>query len=442
MVGTASSVRRGWRLTGATLAILALGGTAACNGGVEPSWSAPAGNSAGNPTGDTPTDGGQTQPPASAAQLKLSPGADAQGVSPVDPVTAAVTDGKLDSVSLTNADNKAVPGDFDAERKSWKNSGELGYDKTYTLKVAATGADGLRTERTQKFATVKPRNLTMPYLRANESAMLDKGTFGVGQPVIVRFDEPITDKAAAERLLSVTTSPTDVVGGWRWMNSREAHWRPKVYWPAGTKVTVKATVYGKNLGNGLYGQADKTASFTIGRSKIAIADSKTHRMKVYVDGKLVTKINGTDVTAGIPISMGKGGTERSPTGNLIDFTTNSGPHVVTVKSEVYRMTSASYGITDPKSPNFYDEKIKKSIRISGDGEFVHLRDWDTWQIGKANTSHGCINVGTQHIFWFYDNFGAGDVVDVKGTKRQLDVGNGLGDWVLSWDEWRKGSALS
>ena len=72
------------------------------------------------------------------------------------------------------------------------------------------------------------------------------------------------------------------------MDGREVHWRPKVYWPAGTKVTVEAKVYGKHLGGGLWGQEDRKASFTIGKSKIAIADSKTKRMKVYIDGKQVT----------------------------------------------------------------------------------------------------------------------------------------------------------
>jgi lipoprotein-anchoring transpeptidase ErfK/SrfK len=163
-------------------------------------------------------------------------------------------------------------------------------------------------------------------------------------------------------------------------------------------------------------------------------------MKVYVDGQQVTTIEGKDVTAGIPISMGKGGTERTASG-VVDFTTNSGPHVITTKHEVYRMTSASFGITDPNSPNYYNEAIRKSIRISGDGEFVHLRDWDVYQIGKQNTSHGCINVGAPYIYWFFDTFGAGDVVDVTGTNRKLDVRNGLGDWVLSWDDWLKGSAV-
>jgi lipoprotein-anchoring transpeptidase ErfK/SrfK len=239
----------------------------------------------------------------------------------------------------------------------------------------------------------------------------------------------------------VTTDPV-VQGGWYWMDSHEVHWRPAEYWPAGTKVKVTAAVYGKNLGAGLYGQEDRSASFTIGKSKIMIADSKTHRMKVYVDGQQVKTIAGKDISAGIPISMGKGGSEVGANGQVVSFTTNSGPHVITLKYEEYRMTSASFGITNKSSPNFYDVKIKKSIRISGDGEFVHLRDWNVSQLGHVNTSHGCVNVGVPYIYWIYDNFGAGDIVNVTGTSKKLDVRNGLGDWVLSWAEWQKGSALS
>jgi lipoprotein-anchoring transpeptidase ErfK/SrfK len=271
--------------------------------------------------------------------------------------------------------------------------------------------------------------------------LLDGGTFGVGQPVVVWFDEPITDKAAAERTLSVTTDPP-VLGAWYWMDNREVHWRPKDYWPSGTKVKVDAKVYGKDLGGGLYGQEDRSASFTIGKKKYAIADSNTKRMKAYIDDVLVTNINGRDTTLGIPISMGKGGYETGANGRVVDYWTRSGPHVVTQKYEEYRMTSASFGITDPSSPNFYDERIKKSIRISGAGEFVHLADWNIPQHGVRNTSHGCINVAPAYIFWFYDNFGAGDIVDVANTPKALDKRDGLGDWVVPWDQWLKGSALN
>jgi lipoprotein-anchoring transpeptidase ErfK/SrfK len=392
------------------------------------------------PVGDPGVDATTPSPPAPAV-LTLAPAAGAANVSPADSVTAAISGGSLDTVTLTDAQGKTIPGDYSADRNSWHNTGSLAYGKTYTLTAAGSGGDGSHPQQTLNFTTVKPNNQTLPYLRANDNTLLNQGTFGVGQPVVVWWDEPIADRAAAERTLSVTTDPPGIVGGWYWMSNHEVHWRPKDYWPSGTKVTVTAKPFGHDLGGGLYGQQDMSASFSIGPSKIAIADSVTHRMKVYVDGQQVTTINGLDVTAGIPISMGKGGTERTATGT-VDFTTNSGPHVVTSKYEVYHMTSASFGITDKNSKNYYSTDIRKSIRISGDGEFVHLRDWDVSQIGNLNTSHGCINVGVQYIYWFYDTFGSGDIVDVQGTSRQLDVHNGLGDWVLSWDDWLKGSALS
>jgi lipoprotein-anchoring transpeptidase ErfK/SrfK len=382
-------------------------------------------------------------PPGSARDISLSmsPAFGPTPLSPVTPVTVQLPHGKLTAVTLVGSDGIAVEGSLSADETSWHNTGTLAYNRTYTLKVSGEGADGTHYDQSGTFATVKPRNLTMPKFSANQGMGLDGGTFGVGQPIVLRFDESIPDKAAAERALTVKTS-TDVVGGWYWMSDREVHWRPKEYWPAHTQVTVTAGVYGKDLGNGLFGEADRTATFTIGQSKIMVADSATHHMKVYIDGVQLATINGKDVTNGVPISMGKGGTERQANGTVVDFTTNSGPHVITVKSETVRMTSASFGITDPHSPNFYDEIIRKDLQISGDGEYVHLRDWSVWQIGQMNTSHGCINVGVDFIYWIYDNFGAGDIVDVVGTNRHLDLRNGLGDWVLSWEDWQKGSALT
>jgi lipoprotein-anchoring transpeptidase ErfK/SrfK len=126
---------------------------------------------------------------------------------------------------------------------------------------------------------------------------------------------------------------------------------------------------------------------------------------------------------------------------VIDFTTNSGPHVIMQKFEHVIMRSDSFGITDPHDPNYYIANVGKALQISGDGEYVHLADWNIPQQGHVNTSHGCINVGPTYIYWIYDTFGAGDVVDVTGTNRHLDLRNGLGDWTLGWDAWQKGSAL-
>jgi lipoprotein-anchoring transpeptidase ErfK/SrfK len=418
-------VRWRGRLVGVLAVAMALGLAAGCGGGVGAQWQGT---------------GGAASPGPGQPQLVINPVADAKDVSPADPVRVGVINGTLEAVTLTNPDGKIVKGAYDGDKRSWQNTEELGYSKTYTLVAVGVGADGQRQEQTHRFKTVTPKEFTLPYLRANVGRLLDGGTFGVGQPIVVWFDEKIKDRAAAERTLTVTTDPP-VVGAWRWMDSYELHWRPQRYWPAGTKVKVEAKVYGRDFGDGLYGQEDRSASFTIGRSKIAIADSKTHFMKIYIDGKQVAKINGRSVTAGVPVSMGKNSGERTPTGQWVDFRTASGPHVVTTKHEVYRMTSASFGITDPKSPNYYDIPIKKSVRISGAGEFVHLADWNIWAHGKQNTSHGCINVAPTYIYWFYNTFGAGDIVDVRNSGRKLELRDGLGDWMMPWDEWVKGSAL-
>jgi lipoprotein-anchoring transpeptidase ErfK/SrfK len=417
---------RGWRLVGLMVATVAIGATAACGGA---QWRAP---------GQAP--GEEAPPPPAASSLAVNPAANAKNISPVTPVTVQIANGTLETVAVTNAEGREVKGDFDAGKSTWTNSEELGYNKTYKVTAVGVGADGQRHEHSSSFTTVKPRNFTLPYLRANVGTLLDGGTFGVGQPIVAWFDEPIKDKKEAERSLTVTTDPV-VEGAWRWMDGRELHWRPKEYWPSGTKVTVEAKVYGKNLGDGLWGQEDRKASFTIGRSKVAVADSNTKRMKVYIDGKLVRTVNGRDVSRGIPISMGKGGTTTGAGGQVIDFWTRSGPHVVTLKYDEYRMTSASFGITDKNHPDYYDERIKKSIRISGAGEFVHLADWNIPAHGVRNTSHGCINVAPAYIYWFFDNFGAGDIVDVRNTPKKLPLTDGLGDWTMSWDQWKKGSAL-
>jgi lipoprotein-anchoring transpeptidase ErfK/SrfK len=418
---------RAWRVAGLVGAVVAVIATAACSG-QGAAWHDP-----GAPitTGD-----------GSTAVLTLAPAADVKNFSPVDPVTATIAGGTITSATLTNATGKHVKGELNADKTTWTNAEELGYNKTYTFTVTGTGADGKDVTQTETFTTVKPNNLTLPYLRANVTTLLDHGTFGVGQPIVVWFDEPIPDKATAERNLIVTTDPPGIVGGWYWMDDHEVHWRPKVYWPSGTKVQVEAKVYGRNLGNGLYGQEDRSASFTIGPSRIAVADAITKHMKIYIDGKQVTRINGHDVTVGIPVSMGKGGTETTPTGAVVDFTTNSGPHVVTQKYEKIQMKSATFGITDKHDPNYYDATVYKAVRITNDGEFVHLADWNIPIQGYLNTSHGCINVGPTYIYWFYDTFGAGDIVNVTGTNRHLDKRNGLGDWVVSWADWLKGSALA
>ncbi|HEY6747424.1 MAG TPA: Ig-like domain-containing protein [Mycobacteriales bacterium] len=398
------------------------------NSGPSASAQGPSGGGGGaSPSSAAPTTPPPTPPPAAPAKLVISPRDGAAGLSVAAPVTVKVTGGTVSAVTVRNGDGEAVRGAFNADRTAWTSAEPLGYDKSYSVSATAANADGKTVKASSAFSTVEPRTLTLPYLFPGNGG--GPKTVGVGQPVQVRFDEPITDKAAAEKALTVTTSP-HVDGAWHWFSDQVAHWRPRAYWKPGTKVTVKAAVYGVHVGDNVYGQEDVTSSFTIGQSKIFTINDKTHLGTVRIGGKIVKD--------GVPVSMGRGGS-YTVDGQTIFFTTQSGPHIVAEKYPVKRMTSASYGL--PKdTPLGYDELIKLAIRISPDGEFLHSAPWSVWAQGKQNTSHGCVNLSPANAQWFYSNFSTGDVVDIKNTGVDLPFAAGYNEWNVSWAKWTAGSA--
>jgi lipoprotein-anchoring transpeptidase ErfK/SrfK len=179
----------------------------------------------------------------------------------------------------------------------------------------AANADGKTTESTSAFSTVTPRTFTLPYLFPGGPD--GPKTVGVGQPIQVRFDEDIADKAAAEKALVVTTSPP-VAGAWHWFSDSEVHWRPQHYWKPGTKVTVKANVYGVGGRQRDLRPAGRELVVHDRRAKIFTINDKTHTGVITINGK---------ATRTVPVSMGRGGSVTVD-GQTIYFTTQSGPHIV------------------------------------------------------------------------------------------------------------------
>lgn len=403
-------------MLGATAATVGVVTTAACGNDKQAKFIA-----------GTDGDGSGDAAASNSAPLAVTfaPATGAANVSVTEAVTISVSGGTLGAVAVTAA-GKTLAGSLDGEQRVWRSTAPLEYGQAYTVGITVIDGKGTQSQQTSTFTTVKPASVANVSFQANSLQSLKNGnTYGVGQVVMVRFSKPVKDRAAAEKVMTVRAEPA-VEGRWRWIDSQNAHWRPAQYWAAGTKVTAAVSVRGVDLGNGVWGGANATTSFAIGRSKIAIADSQSHRMKIFIDGALVKDM---------PISMGKGGTVKGNNGETINYWTRSGVHVILEKAQNVRMTSASYGITDPKNPNFYDENITYCCRITYSGEYVHLADWNIPQHGKVNTSHGCLNVGPDNAKWFYANFGLGDVVDVKGTPRQMALGDGIGDWTIPWDKW-------
>jgi lipoprotein-anchoring transpeptidase ErfK/SrfK len=382
---------------------------------------------------------GANGPALASAQLTFSHAKDATDVSPGMPVSVQVIDGTLDTVALTSNVGE-VKGEL-VNEALWRSLDELEYNKTYTLNVTSTGEDGKKVEDTRTFTTVNVPvgHFWNVFFQANVWTQLDGGTFGVGQPIVARFDDKV-NKATAEQTLHVTTTPA-VEGSWSWVSDREVHWRPQNYWAPGTKVTVEAKALGVAMtstdGRVLHGQENKKASFTIGQSKVAKIDNNDKQMRVYFDGALVRTI---------PVSMGRETGYRDTKGVWHDWRTTSGPHVVTEKHNPVEM-KPNLPCPEQKpgtpgcDPEFYLVKIAWAVRISNDGIYVHSQPATVWAQGSSNQSHGCINVSPANAEWFYGQFGAGDMVEIVNTGKQLQLTDGLGDWTLNWEQWKKGSAL-
>lgn len=368
---------------------------------------------------------------AADATVSITPATGASGISPTAPVVVKAAHGKVTTVYLKNAAGKLVDGHLSPDGTTWTSSEPLGYDKPYTVAATAVNADNKPTTSNSSFTTLKPANLTMPYFQQN-----DGGTYGVGQIIAVKFDESIPDRAAAERALTVTTTPA-LTGAWHWVDSQNVQWRPQTaagaYWPTGTKVDVTAKVYGVDLGNGLYGQADQSMSLTIaGHSHVAIANDKTLHMKVYVDGRVVKDM---------PFSGGKGGCGESTSGGCIPLDTPSGTMVVLDDERRVHMTSASWGMAK-NDPQSYDVWVDFGVRLTWDGIYTHSAPWNVDLHGVRNDSHGCINLDPGDAEWMFDNWGPGDIVQVSGTGEQFpNFGDGYGAWQMSWAQWTAGSAL-
>ena len=187
-------------------------------------------------------------------------------------------------------------------------------------------------------------------------------------------------------------------------------------------MRLDANLYGVDFGGGIWGEKNRTVSFSIGAKHVSIADASTHTMEVY---------DGDQLVQTFPISAG------SP-----DNPSYNGAHVVTEMNRNRIMDSSTYGVP-ADAPGGYRTPVEFAVRISDSGEFVHAAPWSVAQQGNTNVSHGCINMSTERAAWFFGFSQAGDVVEIKNS-----IGPPLGradgdiyDWAIPWDEWQAGSAL-
>ncbi|MFC9626025.1 Ig-like domain-containing protein [Streptomyces sp. NPDC056930] len=361
---------------------------------------------------------------ASEAQITISPKNGATNASINNDAKVTVAKGTLSQVTMTTSAGAAVKGTLAADGKSWKPDVQLERSTTYKINAAAKDSKGREAHENSSFTTVSPANSFIGNFTPE-----DGSTVGVGMPVSINFNKPITDKKAVQDGITVTSSSGQEVVG-HWFNPQRLDLRPEQYWQGGSTVTLKLALDGVEGADGVFGVQQKTVTFKVGRNQVSTVDANTKTMTVTRDGKTVKTI---------PISSG------SP-----DNPTYNGQMVISEKFKETRMNGATVGFTDSDGKGEYDIKdVPHAMRLSTSGTFIHGNYWGARSIfGSANTSHGCVgladvkgaNDANQPAAWFYNNSLVGDVVIVKNSPdRTITPDNGLNGWNMSWAQWTAGS---
>jgi lipoprotein-anchoring transpeptidase ErfK/SrfK len=370
----------------------------ACQGGAAPATSP-------GPTAAT------SNPAAAAARyLEITPATGTRDASPSDGITvSAAHGGKITGVAVKSTSSHPVAGTLGATGTTWHSTYALPTGQSYTVTASGTDPAGHPVTATSRFTTLTPA--------ATFHAVIFEGagaTYGVGMPVMLTFDHPITNKAAVERALTLTTSKP-VVGAWYWDGSEQLDFRPRDYWPAGTTVSLSSHLDGVEGAPGVYGVHDLSQTFAIGQSVIAVADTSTHRTKLYIGGKLAHTW---------PISTGRS-----------TMPTPDGTYLTVEKGNPVRMTGGKKG-----TPGYYTELVNWAVRFTFSGDYYHAAPWSVVDQGVSNVSHGCVNLAPEDAEAYYKMAVPGDPITIANSPKAGKWDDGWTEWFLSWPRYLAGSA--
>lgn len=346
-------------------------------------------------------------------------------ISPIDgsgsvrldaPVTVTTNGGTLGRVVVhTAADPTPLSGEYSNKGRSWTLKTLLAPNTTYVVEASALRVTG-------DAATARGRFTTMPTPTRliTDPIPGDGATVGVGMPIMLRFNNPIANdrQSVVVDHLQVQSNPPQE-GAWHWVSNSEVHFRPKDYWQAGTTVMLNANLGNVDAGNNVWGLAGWSESFTVGEKHVSVIDLNTHLMQVSQSDKLIHTY---------PISGGRP-----------EFPTLGGTLFVWYKLQKVRMVSTTVGIP-VNAPGGYDGDVLWDTAISTNGFYAHMADWNIYQHGHANVSHGCVNMNPADAqeFWYFSRIG--DVVQVLNSPRPADYSDGEGDWQIPFDQYANTAA--
>ena len=347
---------------------------------------------------------------ALAADVKITPSNDSRGVDPSAGITVSALKGQVTHVTVRTSGD-AVSGRLSDGGKTWHSTRQLDVSQSYTVTATATVTGSGTVTTTSTFRTLTPSQTF--------STLIYEGyqqTYGVGMPIMLTFSTPITNKAAVERSLELTTSKP-VIGAWYWDGDEHLYFRPRDYWPANTTVSFDGHLNGVEGAKGVYATANLTQSFNIGRSLIAVASTTTHRTQIYLNGKLDYQW---------PISTGRP-----------SLPTPDGTYVSVEKANPVRMIGGGA----PGSAGYYDELVNYAVRFTFSGDYYHSAPWSVVDQGTTNVSHGCVNLPPVAAQTYYNMSIPGDPITVTNSTAAGKWDDGWTEWFLTWSQYLQGSAL-
>ena len=346
---------------------------------------------------------GSAEGDASDALLSITPRDGRKAADPGAGISVTVSGGTITGVSAM-ASGVPVQGRLRAGGTAWHSMWALETDTRYTVRATAVDDTGRTVTEHSSFRTLAPS-------RTFSTTIFEgyRKTYGVGMPIILTFSAPITNKRAVERSLEIRTTRR-VVGAWYWDGDQTLYFRPRTYWRPQTGVRFVGHLDGVEGSPHMYGVHTLTQRFLIGRSLIAVADTRAHDVKIYRDKHLF---------ATWPMSAGRPGDD-----------TPNGTYLTMAKTNPEEMIGPGYDI-----------EVPWSVRFTASGNFLHDAYWSVGEQGFANVSHGCVNLSPENAETYYNLAVLGDPVTITGSPRPGTWGDGWTVWFLSWSELLDGSAL-
>jgi len=361
------------------------------------------GSSSSNTAQHGSSKGGTNTVATSGAQVAINPADGSTNVKTSRGVSVTVTHGKIENVSVTAGHINAA-GTLQGQT-AWHTVWPLHAATRYSVTVTARGTDGKTTTTTSTFRTQRPAGTF------TASTILGNGTYGVGIPIMINFSQAVDPRfrAGIEKAIDIKSSKP-VVGAWYWDGAQTLDFRTRQYWPQHTQVSFNAHFNGAQIAPGVFGTANLTQSFTIGKSLIGVTSARTHHTKIYWGHKLWA-------------------TWADSSGMPGDDTAN-GTYLTIEKGNPVKMSG----------PGYKNVPVYWSVRFTWSGNYYHAAPWSLGEQGFTNVSHGCVNLSPEHAQWWYTRSNPGDPITITGSPVSGQWDDGYTEWFLTWKQLLRGSA--